>query len=155
VLVTGAPILTLFLSSTRVDADVIVRLAVQHPQSAPDRTNGLQPAAQTVAKGWLRASHRALDPTGSIAGEPYHSHRKVEPLVAGQIYELHIELTHMAHLFGAGSRIRVELCCADSTITDFFFSHAFAPNTIGVDTFHHSEIYPSRISIPVLDGLIS
>lgn len=152
VLVTGAPVLTLHLSTTRDDANVIVKLAVQQPQSAGDRAQGRQPAAQVVSKGWLRASHRALDPAGSIGGLPYHSHRVREPLTPGEVYELRIELTPLAHRFPAGSRIRLELTCADSTVTDLQFTHAFTPEMVGTDTYHHGIAHPSRLALPILEG---
>ncbi len=154
VLVTGAPVLTLFVSSTRTDANVIVKLAVQHPQPSEDRARGLQPRAELVSKGWLRASHRALRPSGSIAGEPYHDHRKAEPLVPGEVYELQIAMTNLAHRFPAGARIRLELTCADSTITDLQFGHIFTPDMVGTDTYVHDALHPSRLQLPVLEGLL-
>lgn len=155
ILLTGAPVITLHLSSTRDDANVIAKLAVQQPQSADDRARDIQPAAQIVSKGWLRASHRKLDPAASIAGEPYHSHREPEPLVPGHVYELKIELTPLAHHVPAGARLRLELVCADSTVTDLQFTHAYTPDMVGTDTFHHSAEYPSRIALPVLEGSIA
>ena len=154
VLVAGAPVLTLHLSTTRDDANVIVKLAVQQPQSAEDRAQGRQPAAQTVSKGWLRASHRALDPAGSIGGLPYHPHRVREPLAPGEVYELQIELTPLAHRFPAGARIRLELTCADSTVTDLQCTHAFTPEMAGTDSYHHGGAHPSRLALPVLEGTL-
>lgn len=155
VLVTGAPVLTLFLSSTRNDANVIAKLAVQHPQSPEDRAKGVQPRSELVSKGWLRASQRALDMGRSIKGEPYQSHRKRELLVPGEVYELQIAMTNIGHRFPAGSRIRLELTCADSTITDLQFGHVFTPDMVGIDTYVHDASYPSRITLPVLEGAIA
>jgi uncharacterized protein len=151
-LVTGAPLLKLFLSSTRDDANVIAKLAVQMPQSAEDRAKGLQPASQCVSKGWLRASQRALDPSKSIMGEPYHRHDRREPLTPGDVYELAIPLTNLAHRFPAGSRLRLELTCADSTNTDLQFGHIFTPDMVGTDTYHFSAAHPSSLTLPVLEG---
>lgn len=151
--VAGAPELVLHLSSTRTDANVIVKLSEQLPQEDAARAAGVQPTTLIVAKGWLRASHGALDPAGSIAGEPYHRHRTPEPLIPGEVYELRIGLTHLAHRFAAGSRIRLELCCADSTVTDSQFTHVFSPDMIGTDTFHHDDRHPSRLVLPVIDGV--
>lgn len=154
VTVAGSPELLLYISSTRTDANVIVKLAEQLPQDVAARSSGAQPQSRVVAKGWLRASHRALDPMGSIAGEPYHAHRTAEPLTPGSVYELRIGLTNLAHRFAAGSRIRLELCCADSTITDLQFTHVFSPDMIGTDTFHHDGDHPSRLILPILDGTL-
>ena len=154
-LVTGAPVLTLHLSSTRDDANVIAKLAVQHPQSAEDRAKGLQPASQVVSKGWLRASQRALDMSGSIAGEPYHSHRTREPLTPGEVYELKLMMTDLAHRVPAGARIRLELTCADSTVTDLQFTHIYTPDMVGTDTYHHGADHGSTLVLPVLEGAIA
>jgi putative CocE/NonD family hydrolase len=150
--VTGAPVLILHLSSTRTDAVVITKLSVQHPQSPEERTAGKQPASTIVAKGWLRASHRALNMDKSIRGELYIGHSSCQPLIPGQPYELRVELTPLAFRFNAGSRIRLELCCADSTVTDLQFTHVFTPDMVGTDTFHHSAALPSRLLLPILKG---
>ena len=154
VLVTGAPELVLHISSTRTDANVIAKLAVQHPQSPEDRIKGLQPVAQTVSKGWLRASQRGLAATDSLPGEVYHAHDHRALLEPGTVYELQIQMTHLAHRFPAGSRIRLELCCADSSVTDLQFSHIYTPDMVGSDTYHHSAAYASRLHLPVLEGSV-
>lgn len=149
--VTGAPVLLLHLSTTRTDANVIAKLSVQQQQSEEDRRNEINPAATVLAKGWLRASQRALDPSRSLRGEPYLAHTARAPLLPEEIYELTIELTHMAYRFAAGTRIRLELCCADSTVTDLQFNHIFTPDMVGTDTFHHDAKRRSRLLLPVLD----
>lgn len=152
--VAGAPILHLHVSSTRTDANVIAKLSVQHPQTDADRAAGVQPTSAIVAKGWLRASQRALDPAGSLDGEPFHLHREREPLVPGEVYELALELTALAYRFPAGSRVRLELSCADSTITDLQFGHIYTPDMVGQDSYHHDAARPSRLVLPVLEGSI-
>ena len=47
---------------------------------------GLNPASQLVTKGWLRASHRALDAKHSTEMEPYHAHTDPQPLKPGEVY---------------------------------------------------------------------
>src|SRR5262249_8828506 len=78
--IAGPILLTLYGSSTRDDMDVFVKLSEQMPQSSDDRAKGLNPASTLVTKGWLRASHRALDPARSTAIEPYHAHDRPAPL---------------------------------------------------------------------------
>jgi uncharacterized protein len=150
--VAGAPVIVLHLSTTRTDANVIAKLSVQLPQSDVDRRADINPTATVLAKGWLRASQRALDPSQSLRGEPYLAHKDRAPLVPGTVYELIIEMTHMAYRFAAGTRIRLELCCSDSTITDLQFNHIFTPDMVGRDTFHHDSMRPSRLILPVLEG---
>ena len=45
-----------------------------------------------IANGWLRASHRRLDPQRSKPWRPYHSHDRVEALKPGEIYECDVEI---------------------------------------------------------------
>ena len=60
-----------------------------------------------VAKGWLRASHRALDPSRSTALRPWHSHARIEKLQSGDIVPLEIEIWPSATLFEAGSTLQL------------------------------------------------
>jgi uncharacterized protein len=45
-----------------------------------------------VAQGWLRASHRKLDPKKSTPYRPYHSHDELWPLDPNQVVELDVEI---------------------------------------------------------------
>ena len=147
--IAGPIKLMLHASSTRTDADFFVKLAEQFPQSGEDRAKGLNPASQLVSKGWLRASHRALDPAKSTGMEPYHTHANPEPIVPGQVYKLEIGLEPMAHLFRKGNRIRLELVNGDSSVTDVIWTHLYQPNKIGTDTIHLGPSHPSALVLPV------
>ena len=72
--IAGPIKLVLHAGSSRDDMDFFVKLSEQMPQAADDRAKGLNPASYWITKGWLRASHRALDPNKSSEMEPYHSH---------------------------------------------------------------------------------
>jgi predicted acyl esterase len=56
----------------------------------------------------------------------------------------------MAYRFQAGSRIRLEVSCADSPATDAVFAHMYTPEKVGRDTFYHDRDRPSRLVLPVL-----
>jgi len=60
-----------------------------------------------VAQGWLRASHRELDPERSRPEQPFHSHLRELPLKAGEIVPLEIEVWPSSTRFEAGERLRV------------------------------------------------
>src|SRR5216117_450832 len=45
-----------------------------------------------IANGWLRASHRRLDPKKSKPWHPYHPHDRVEPLAPGDVYDCDVEI---------------------------------------------------------------
>ena len=63
-----------------------------------------------VAQGWLRASHRKLDrATDSLPYRPYHTHDEVQPLIAGDVYELDIELWPTSIAVPPGARIALSV----------------------------------------------
>lgn len=150
--ISGPIKLVLYGASTRTDTDLIVKLSEQLPQSPDDRAKGLNPASQLVSKGWLRASHRALDPAHSTDMEPYHSHANPEPIVPGRVYKFEISIEPMAYRFKHGNRIRLEIVNGDSPVTDVIWTHFYTPDKIGEDTIHHSPQHPSVLILPVMDS---
>jgi predicted acyl esterase len=150
--IAGPILLTLYGSSSRDDMDVFVKLSEQMPQSPEERAKALNPAAVPVTKGWLRASHRALEPAKSTAMEPYHGHERPEPIEPGKVYRLDISLEPMAYRFAQGNRIRLEIVNGDSVVTDVLWTHYYLPSKIGADTIHHSAEYPSTLTLPVMEG---
>lgn len=148
--VTGPIVLELYISSTATDADFIVKLADQMPQSSEDRKAGLQPASVNVSKGWMRASHRQKDEQRSTKHRPFYTHTSPQPIVPGDIYKLDIEVMPCAYVFKAGHRIRLEIANMDSPLTDAIFTHQYLYYKVGTDTIHHSAKYPSRIHLPLI-----
>jgi predicted acyl esterase len=136
--IAGPVELVLHLSSTRTDADVIVKLSEQRAD-----------ASTLVTKGWLRASLRALDEARSTPGAPVLTCRTPQALVSGEIVILHVPLMPAAYRFSAGARIRIEIACADSPITESQFSHIYTPACAGTDTIHHSHARPSHLLLPL------
>jgi predicted acyl esterase len=104
--VTGPIQLNLFMSSTAQDTDWIVSLQ----DEAPDGS------VQTLTRGWLRSSHRAVEPSQSRKNVPWHPHKEVDLLAPGQEYELPIEVIPTSNLFLQGHRIRLELANCDSLV---------------------------------------
>ncbi|HEY8578703.1 MAG TPA: CocE/NonD family hydrolase [Beijerinckiaceae bacterium] len=129
------------LESTARDTDLIVR--VTHVPA-----DGGRPAV--ITKGWLRASHRALDERRSKPRDPVLTHTEAQPLTPGAIHELRVPLMHAAYDVPAGSRIRIEIANGDSLHTDPIFSHTYTPDKVGRDTLHHSPERPSRLLLTVV-----
>ncbi|MFZ0719572.1 MAG: CocE/NonD family hydrolase [Xanthobacteraceae bacterium] len=150
--IAGPIKVTLYASSTRDDMDFFVKLSEQMPQSAEDRGKTLNPASFWITKGWLRASHRALDPQKSTEMEPYHTHTDPQPIEPGKIYRFDISVEPMAHRFKKGSRVRLEIVNGDSAVTDVLWTHYYMPNKIGTDTIYHSAEHPSALILPVMEG---
>jgi uncharacterized protein len=149
--ISGPIKLILYLSTTASDTDVFVKLSDQFPQASEDRGKGLNPFAELVARGWLRASHREVDAAHSTGMVPRYTHRNPQPLTPGEIYKLQISLEPTAYLFRKGHRIRLEIVNGDSPVTEALWSHYYRPDKIGADTIHHDSDHPSKLVLPIAE----
>jgi predicted acyl esterase len=151
VTVAGPILLTLFAKSTNTDTDFIIKLSEQMAQ--PDRTgaNAPQPRSRVVTKGWLRASHRAIDASRSLPNAPWYDNTAPEPIEPGKVYKFEIAVMPTAYRFKKGSRIRLELANGDSQLTEFVFQHDYAPGKVGTDTIYFTKEHPSHIVLPVME----
>jgi uncharacterized protein len=107
--ITGPSSLKLFVSSSTSDADLFVLVRVFSPDLAEVVFQGAIDPHTPVAQGWLRASHRKLDPKLSTPYRPYHTHDKKQPLKPGEPVELDIEIWPTSIVVPAGSRIGVTI----------------------------------------------
>lgn len=151
--IAGPVELVLHAESSRNDTDFFVKLSEQMPQAEADRAADLQPRSRIVTKGWLRASMRAIDRKLSKPHAPHYSFTKPQMLKPGRIYEFTIAVMPTAYRFKKGSRIRLELANGDSSVTEGVFAHPYTPDKVGQDTIHHDTRYPSRLILPVMDGV--
>ncbi len=102
---TGPSAVKLWISSSTTDADVFVVLRVFRPDGEEVAFQGAIDPHTPIGQGWLRASHRKLDPTLSKPYRPYHSHDVRQPLTPGQVVELDIEIWPTSLVVPAGHRI--------------------------------------------------
>jgi predicted acyl esterase len=103
--ITGPSALKLFVSSSTEDADLFVVLRVFTPDLREVVFQGAIDPHTPIAQGWLRASHRKLDPALSKPWRPYHSHDERQPLRPGEVVELDIEIWPTSIVVPAGHRI--------------------------------------------------
>jgi putative CocE/NonD family hydrolase len=138
--ILGAPVLTLHMSAETGETDL---MAVLHDVGPDGKVTYLQ-------RGFLRASHRRLDPVLSRPLEPRHLHASVERLLPGRVYELTFSLFPLGHVVRAGHVLEL-LVLAPSGIPspNWGLALAMAP---GVNTIHHSSTHPSRLVVPTLPG---
>jgi predicted acyl esterase len=104
--ITGPIQLNLTMSSTAEDTDWIVILMDESPDGS----------TRQVTRGWLRSSHRAVDPEKSTHNKPWHPHTHIDLLTPNTPEELAIEIIPNCNLFGQGHRIRLELANSDSLV---------------------------------------
>jgi uncharacterized protein len=103
--ITGPIAAKVFVSSSTADADLFLVFRVFTPDMREVVFMGAIDPHTPVAQGWLRASHRKLDPKLSTEYRPYHTHDRKEPLKPGEIVELDVEIWPTCIVVPAGHRI--------------------------------------------------
>jgi predicted acyl esterase len=107
--ITGPSALKLWISSSTADADIFAVLRVFDPQGKEVVFQGALDPHTPVAQGWLRASHRKLDPALSLPHRPYHTHDETQPLTPDEVVELDIEIWPTCIVIAAGYRIALTI----------------------------------------------
>ena len=107
--ITGPIALKLFLSSATSNADIFAVLRVFDPKSKEVVFQGALDPHTPVAQGWLRASHRKLDPKLTLPYRPYHTHDEEQPLKPGEVYELDVEIWPTCVVVPKGYRIALSV----------------------------------------------
>jgi len=90
--IIGPSAVKLWVSSSTTDADIFVVLRVFAPSGEEIVFQGALDPHTPIGQGWLRASHRKLDPALSTPYRPYHTHDALDPLTPGVPVELDIEI---------------------------------------------------------------
>lgn len=103
--ITGPIAARLRLSSSTADADLFLVLRVFTPDGAEITFHGSNDPRTPIGLGWLRASHRKLDPARSLPYRPYHSHDEKQPLTPGEPVDLDVEIWPTCIVVPAGYRI--------------------------------------------------
>ena len=107
--ITGPSAVKLFVSSSTADADIFVVLRVFGPDDKEVVFQGAIDPHTPIGQGWLRASHRKLDPALSEPYRPYHTHDEAQPLTPGEAVELDIEIWPTCIVIPAGHRIALSV----------------------------------------------
>jgi predicted acyl esterase len=107
--ITGPSALRLFVSSATNDADLFVVLRIFDPAGKEVLFQGALDPKTPVGQGWLRASHRKLDPKKSLPYRPWHTHDELQKLKKNQIVELDIEIWPTCIVVPAGWKIALSI----------------------------------------------
>lgn len=144
VVVVGPGSVDLWLRSSAADTDIQVTLSEVRP-------DGLETYVQS---GWLRASHRKLDTKASSKLEPRQTHLEADaaPLPAGEFTKLRVGIYAAAHVFRAGSRIRISVEAPGGDRTRWAFD---TPATGGLVTneIARTPKQASRVVLSVIPGV--
>lgn len=111
--ITGPVAAKLYVASNRIDADLFVALRAFAPDGQEVDFQGALDPHTPLGNGWLRASHRKLDPALSTAYLPYHTHDEYQPLLMGEVYELDIEIWPTSVVLPPGYRIALTVLGQD------------------------------------------
>jgi putative CocE/NonD family hydrolase len=137
----GSGSANIWLSSTAPDTDLQITLTEVRPDG-----NELY-----VAGGWLRASHRALDPARSTALAPYQTDQQTDarPLVPGRSTYMRIQLWPFDYVFRKGSSIRLWIDAPTGETGGWSFDYIKTP---AVNSIHAGAQHPSAIALGYLAG---
>ncbi|MDP2643383.1 MAG: CocE/NonD family hydrolase [Desulfobacterales bacterium] len=137
--ITGPIALHLFAALSAPDGDWLAEIH----DIAPDGSTTL------VTKGWLKASHRELDPGRSKPYQPFHPHLRRVPVVPGRITEYDLEIRETSYLFRAGHRLRLTVQGQDNGPVNGFH---LPGSTESRHIIYHSADYPSYLLLPIIPG---
>jgi len=128
-------VLYLDAASTAADTDWIVKLS------------DVDPAGQVrdLTQGWLRASHRAVDPDRSTEWRPYHPHDRPAALTPGEPTAFAIEVLSTAHVLYPGHRLRLALTSCDG---DGFAMQGLSHYPLGSPA-RNTVLASSRLLVPL------
>jgi predicted acyl esterase len=166
---TGPLAARIFVSSSTDDADLFLVLRLFDPTGEEVTFQGALDPNTPIAQGWLRASHRRLDPARSLPYRPYHPHDAEDFLAPGEIVPLDIEIWPTCIVVPAGYRLVLSVRGKDyeyqgklSPFAERFyyagrgvgpFTHTAgrpAGRYGGTVTIHTGAEYPSFLLLPVI-----
>jgi predicted acyl esterase len=107
--ITGPSAAKLFVSSETEDADLFLVVRLFTGDMKEVVFQGALDPNTPIAQGWLRASHRKLDPELTEEYRPYHTHDEKQPLVPGEAVELDVEIWVTSIVVPAGYRLALSV----------------------------------------------
>ena len=151
--IVGSMSLTLWISATDGDdMDLFILLRKFDALGSEVFFYGYNGFAKDgVAKGWLRASHRALDVGKSRPDRPWHSHLERQPIRPREVTRVEIEILPSATLFEPDSFLQIDILGRDAANYPAF-KHARTVNR-GVHSVLTGIDYPSMLLVPLVQRI--
>jgi hypothetical protein len=148
--VTGPVVLVVWVSSTSKDMDIFATVRNIGPDGKDVWEVGPNHQPVPVTKGWLRASHRKLDPERSLPYRPYHAHDERLWLKAGEVVECRVEIWPTCMVFRKGHRLRLDIQPRDG-VGSAPHTHYHADYNAGArNSVHAGGRYPSHLLLPII-----
>jgi predicted acyl esterase len=148
---TGPVMLKLWISSSSDDADLIVVIRKIDTEGNEVRFPAQSGASIPAAIGWLRASHRKLDPEKSTPYRPYHTHDELQKLTPHQVVPLAIEIWPTSVVFEPGDKMVLDISSRDDPgVEPFLHNHPVDRIQGGQVTVHTGGQYDSHLLMPMI-----
>ena len=148
--ITGPLMMNLWVSSTTEDMDVFVTLRNIGPDGRDVWEVGQHGQPVPLTKGWIRASHRKLDPRRSLPYRPYHAHDERQWLTPGEPVECQIEIWPTCIVLAKGNRLRVDIQPRDG-VGSAPYTHYHADYNAGAqNTIYSGGDKVSYILLPMI-----
>ena len=101
------------MSSSTPDMDLFATIRAYDPSGREATFFASDEPAFPVSMGWLRGTHRKLDPVRSSDWIPYHTHDEYQPLNPGEIHAFDIEIWAASIALPKGSVLTLTLAGRD------------------------------------------
>lgn len=147
--VTGPLMASFWVSSETEDMDLFLTLRNFAADGKEILETGQQGAPVPVAKGWLRVSHRELDPELTLPYRPYHKHQRRLYLKPGEVVKVEVEIWPTCMVFKKGNRIQLDVQPRDGAGSAGYL-HYHADYNTGMNTVYAGGKYESYLLLPII-----
>jgi predicted acyl esterase len=136
-----------------VGPDVSVRTVRESERELPRDLS-----EREITRGWLKASHRAIDPARSKPWRPWHplTREAQKKAVPGEVTEYAVDILATANLFRRGHRICLDITSADmptgvggATNAEYVPNHVVSSRTT-LHKIYHDARRPSHLLLPII-----
>ena len=147
--VTGPLMASFWVSSESEDMDLFLTLRNFDADGNEILETGQQGAPVPVAKGWLRVSHRELDPELTLPYRPYHKHQRRLYLKPGEIVQVQVEIWPTSMVFKKNHHIRLDVQPRDGAGSAGYL-HYHADYNTGTNTIYAGGDRVSYLLLPII-----
>lgn len=147
----------LWVSSTSEDIDLFISLRIvgdddREIDFTGFTTSGFPSRIAPLTKGWLKVSHRRLDPVQSTDYAPKHTHLKADhaPLRSGEVVQVDIALVPNVGLIRKGQRIRVDVQPHDGVAHGLTHEYDAGYHDGATNTVHTGPEHVSYLQLPIV-----
>jgi predicted acyl esterase len=147
--VTGPVAARFWVSSATEDMDLFLTIRNIDADGNEIMETGQQGTPVPVAKGWLRVSHRELDPELSLPYRPYHKHTRRLYLTPGEIVPVDVEIWPTSMVFRKGHHIRLDIQPRDGVGSQSYM-HYHADYNTGTNTIYAGGDKESYLLLPII-----